>query len=167
MFYWYGQKDEGCSYKMAAKNYFFSIKDVGKKRQFSLVGSTKKHSFWPFLLENSIAKAAKKLDSFMVNRVHYKEYFKKKIIKIPWVELELQAFSCWKSKGTIRAHSPIYVRFYSWVSWLRSLFLFYSRSCCFISYRNKLDNLDISLFLIWHLETQGRIQDFSEGVAMF
>jgi hypothetical protein len=39
----------------------------------------------------------------MVSRVHYKEYFKKKIIKIPSVELELQAFSCWKSNGTIRA----------------------------------------------------------------
>jgi hypothetical protein len=46
------------------------------------VGSSKSTGFLPFLLENSVATAAKKLDIFTVSRVNTKEYLKKKIIKI-------------------------------------------------------------------------------------
>jgi hypothetical protein len=63
----------------------------------------KKHSFWPFLLENSVVTAAKKFDIFTVSRIDTMEHFKKKIVQIRWVENEIQVFSCWKRNRTIRA----------------------------------------------------------------
>ena len=78
----YGQKEESLSSKMAVKNYFHPIKIVRQKSDFRGWGSSKRTDFCPFLLDNSIATAAKKLDIFTVSRIDYKEYLKKKIIKI-------------------------------------------------------------------------------------
>jgi hypothetical protein len=44
-------------------------------------GGARQPSFYPFLLENPITTEAKKLDSFTVSRINYKEYLKKKLSK--------------------------------------------------------------------------------------
>ncbi len=56
---------------------------------FSWAGSKKTTDFLPFLLENSVATAAKKLDIFTLSRIDYKKYLKKEIIKIRSVEVEI------------------------------------------------------------------------------